>query len=105
MALLLGVTPIAVAHDVPPSTVMIDIGRRSMDLELQLQLKAASDAYNQKLAQYKAGIINLVDLANASFELFSAQSDYISTLNEWYTASLDKAAASGQLDLFIQSVK
>ncbi len=73
--------------------------------ELPLQLKAATDAYNQKLAQYKAGIINLVDLANASFELFSAQSDYISTLNEWYTASLDKAAASGRLDLFIQSVK
>jgi outer membrane protein TolC len=73
--------------------------------ELPLQLKAASDAYNQKLAQYKAGIINLVDLANASFELFSAQSDYITTLNEWYTASLDKAAASGRLDLFIQTVK
>jgi outer membrane protein TolC len=73
--------------------------------ELPLQLKAATDAYNQKLAQYKAGIINLVDLANASFELFSAQSDYITTLNEWYTASLDKAAASGRLDLFIQTVK
>jgi outer membrane protein TolC len=73
--------------------------------ELPLQLKAASDAYNQKLAQYKAGIINLVDLANASFELFSAQSGYITTLNEWYTASLDKAAASGRLDQFIQTVK
>ena len=72
--------------------------------ELPLQLKAATDAYNQKLSQYKAGIINLVDLANASFELFSAQSDYITTLNEWYTASLDKAAASGRLDLFIQTV-
>jgi outer membrane protein TolC len=46
-----------------------------------------------------------VDLANASFELFSAQSDYITTLNEWYTASLDKAAAAGRLDQFIQTVK
>jgi outer membrane protein TolC len=73
--------------------------------ELPLQLKAATDAYNQKLAQYKAGVINLVDLANASFELFSAQSDYITTLNEWYTASLDKAAAAGRLDQFIQTVK
>jgi outer membrane protein TolC len=73
--------------------------------ELPLQLQAATDAYNQKLAQYKAGIINLVDLANASFELFSAQSDYITTLNEWYTASLDKAAATGRLDSFIQTVK
>jgi outer membrane protein TolC len=73
--------------------------------ELPLQLKAAHDAYNQKLAQYKAGVINLVDLANASFELFSAQSDYITTINEWYTASLDKAAAAGRLDQFIQTVK
>ena len=73
--------------------------------ELPLQLKAATDAYNQKLAQYKAGVINLVDLANASFELFSAQSDYITTINEWYTASLDKAAAAGRLDQFIQTVK
>jgi outer membrane protein TolC len=73
--------------------------------ELPLQLKAATDAYNQKLAQYKAGVINLVDLANASFELFSAQSDYITTINDWYMASLDKAAAAGRLDRFIQTVK
>jgi outer membrane protein TolC len=73
--------------------------------ELPLQLQAATDAYNQKLAQYKAGIINLVDLSNASFELFQAQSAYIETLNEWYTASLDKAAATGRLDSFIQTVK
>jgi outer membrane protein TolC len=74
-------------------------------VELPIQLRAANEAYNQKLAQYKAGVINLVDLANASFELFSAQSDYITTLNEWYTASLDKAAAAGRLDQFIQTVK
>ena len=73
--------------------------------ELPTQLQAATDAYNQKLAQYKAGIINLVDLATTSFELFQAQSDYIETLNEWYTASLDKAAATGTLDQFIQTVK
>jgi outer membrane protein TolC len=74
-------------------------------VELPIQLRAANEAYNQKLAQYKAGVINLVDLANASFELFSAQSNYITTLNEWYTASLDKAAAAGRLDQFIQTVK
>jgi outer membrane protein TolC len=74
-------------------------------LELPSQLQAATDAYNQKLAQYKAGIINLVDLSNASFELFQAQSGYIQTLNEWYTAGLDKAAANGSLDQFIQTVK
>jgi outer membrane protein TolC len=73
--------------------------------ELPVQMQAATDAYNQKLAQYKAGIINLVDLSNASFELFQAQSTYIETLNDWYVASLDKAATTGKLDQFIQSVK
>jgi outer membrane protein TolC len=73
--------------------------------ELPAQLQAATDAYQQKLAQYKAGIISLVDLSTASFELFQAQTDYIRTLNQWYTASLDKAAATGNLDLFIQTVK
>lgn len=73
--------------------------------ELPVQLQAATDAYNQKLAQYKAGIINLVDLSNASFVLYQAQSAYIETLNEWYTANLDKAAATGNLDQFIQTLK
>ncbi len=73
--------------------------------ELPGQLHAASDAYHQKEAQYKAGIINLVDLANASFELFEAQSAWIRTINDWYTANLDKAAATGKLDAFIQTVK
>ncbi len=73
--------------------------------ELPVQMQAATDAYNQKLAQYKAGIINLVDLSNASFELFQAQSTYIETLNDWYVANLDKAATTGKLEQFIQSVK
>jgi outer membrane protein TolC len=73
--------------------------------ELPAQLDAAENAYNQKLAQYKAGIINLVDLTNASFVLYRAQTDYVEALNDWLQANLDKAAATGNLDLFIQSVK
>ncbi|HVU58415.1 MAG TPA: TolC family protein [Puia sp.] len=73
--------------------------------ELPVQMQAARDAYNQKIAQYKAGIINLVDLTNASFVLYQAQSDYVETLNGWHMAGLDKAAATGGLDQFIQSVK
>lgn len=82
----------------------IRTARANLD-ELPAQLEAATDAYNQKLAQYKAGIINLVDLVTAAFELAQAQTSYIRTLNEWYTASLDKAAATGNLDLFIQNIK
>jgi outer membrane protein TolC len=73
--------------------------------EAPAQLQAASDAYNQKLAQYQAGVINLVDLLTAAFELTQAQTAYIQTLNQWYTASLDEAAAAGNLDLFIQSIR
>jgi outer membrane protein TolC len=73
--------------------------------ELPLQLQAASDAYDQKVAQYKAGIINLVDLTNASFVLYTAQTSYIETLNDWFVANLEKSAATGNLDSFIQTIK
>lgn len=73
--------------------------------EIPIQIGAAQDAYDQKTAQYKAGIINLVDLTNASFVLYRSQSDYVQTLSDWMLASLDKSAAAGNLDLFIQSIK
>jgi outer membrane protein TolC len=74
-------------------------------IEIPVQVKASEDTYNQKIAQYKAGIINLIDLTNASFVLYRAQSDYVQTLSDWLLASLDKAAASGNLDSFIQSIR
>lgn len=73
--------------------------------EIPIQIKAADDAYNQKTAQYKAGIINLVDLTNASYVLYRSQSEYVETVSEWLLSNLDKAAANGNLDLFIQSIK
>ncbi len=73
--------------------------------EIPVQIGASVDGYNQKTAQYKAGIINLVDLTNATFVLYRAQTDYVQTLSDWFLANLDKAAATGSLDLFIQSVK
>lgn len=73
--------------------------------ELPIQLQAATDTYNQKVAQYKAGVINLIDLTNASFVLYTAQQSYVETLNDWYLANLDKAASTGNLDLFIQTIK
>jgi outer membrane protein TolC len=82
----------------------IRTARANLD-ELPAQLQAATNAYQTKLAQYKAGIINLVDVLTAAFELTEAQTGYIQTLNEWYTAGLDKAAATGNLDLFIQTIK
>jgi outer membrane protein TolC len=74
-------------------------------LEIPVQINASADTYNQKTAQYKAGIINLIDLTNASFVLYRAQSDYVQTLSDWLLASLDKAAATDRLDTFINSIK
>jgi outer membrane protein TolC len=74
-------------------------------LEMPVQLKAAEDTYGQKIAQYKAGIISLIDLTNASFVLYRSQTDYIETKNDWWLAQLDKAVAGGNLIQFIQLIK
>jgi outer membrane protein TolC len=74
-------------------------------LELPAQLKAAQDIYQQKMAQYKAGIISLIDLTNASFVLYRSQTDYLDIVTDWYLAQLGKAAFAGTLDQFIQTIK
>lgn len=72
--------------------------------ELPVQLRSANDTYQQKLAQYKAGMISLIDLTNASFVLYRSQTDYIEALSDWYLGQLDKAAAGGTLSSFIQTI-
>jgi outer membrane protein TolC len=74
-------------------------------VEVPIQIGAATAAFNQKTAQYKAGIINVVDLTNATFVLYRSQSDYVQTLSDWLLANLDKYSATGTLDQFIQSIK
>lgn len=74
-------------------------------IEIPIQVRSAQDAFNQKTAQYKAGIINLVDLTDATFVLYRAESDYVQTLSDWLLASLDKHSADGSLDQFIQTIK
>lgn len=73
--------------------------------QLPLQLKAAADVYRQKLAQYKAGMVNLIDLTNATYVLYRSQTDYVQTLGDWYLQHVDKAAATGKLDDFIQQIQ
>lgn len=73
--------------------------------EIPIQIGAAQDAFGQKSAQYKAGIINLVDLTNAGYVLYRAQSEYVQAVSDWLLANLDKAAANGNLDFFIQTIQ
>ena len=82
----------------------IDITEKNL-LELPIQYHAAVDTYNQKIAQYKAGIISLIDLTNASFVLYRSMQDYTETVTDWYLAHLDKSIAVGSLDYFIQIIK
>jgi outer membrane protein TolC len=82
----------------------IDITEKNL-LELPIQYQAAVDTYNQKIAQYKAGIITLIDLTNAAFVLDRSLNDYAETTGNWYLAQLDKALATGQLSSFIQSIQ
>jgi outer membrane protein TolC len=81
----------------------IEITERNL-LELPIQYQAAADTYNQKIAQYKAGIITLIDLTNAAFVLDRSLNDYAETTGNWWLAQLDKALATGQLGSFIQSI-
>ncbi len=73
--------------------------------EIPIQIRSAQDAYAQKTAQYRAGIINLVDLTNAGFVLYRSQSEYVQAVSDWLLSNLDKAGANGNLDLFIQTIK
>lgn len=73
--------------------------------ELPIQVESATDLYHQKLAQYQAGVSNLVDLTNAAFLLHQAETDNIQIVTDWFMASLDKAAANGNLSQFIQLIK
>jgi outer membrane protein TolC len=73
--------------------------------EIPIQVKSAQDAFLQKTAQYRAGIINLVDLTNAGYVVYRSESEYVQTVSDWLLSNLDKAAAGGNLDQFIQSIQ
>lgn len=68
--------------------------------EVPLQYRAASDAYTQKSVLYKNGLTTLVDLQQAIYALNRAEIDRsVAYLNVWQ-ALLQKAAASGDFNLF-----
>ena len=72
--------------------------------QLSVQKKSALAVFKDKQAQYKAGIVSLIDLTNAGFVLYRSQVDYLNAVDSWYTASLNKAFATGNLDKFTQSI-
>ena len=68
--------------------------------EAPQQVKAATDAYNQKNALYKNGLATIVEVTQTLYALNRAETDRdIAYCNVWQ-ALLLKAAAAGNLELF-----
>ena len=57
LLLVAGVSPPVLAHDVPPSIVMLDIGRNEIDVELQLQLSELGSALSLPLASSPDSVV------------------------------------------------
>lgn len=73
--------------------------------EVPLQFKAASEAYLQKSVLYKNGLTTIVELQQALYSLNRAEVDLnLAFINVWQ-ALLQKAAASGDFDLFIKQAQ
>ncbi len=73
--------------------------------EIPVQLRASQDAYSQKLAQYNSGLINIVELTNVSYLLFSAETDEVEARSELLNTLLLKAVTNNTLNTFLTSFK
>jgi len=71
--------------------------------EAPFEVKAATDAYNQKLALYKNGLSNIVDFTQALYVLNRAEVDKDIASNNVWQAVLSKAAATGDLNVFMNN--
>lgn len=71
--------------------------------EVPVEVKAASDAYIQKLTLYKNGLANIVDLTQALYTLNRAEVDKDIVYNNVWQALLYKSASVGDFGIFINN--
>ena len=71
--------------------------------EAPVEVKASSDAFNQKSALYKNGLANIVDLTDALYTLNRAEVDQAIASNNVWQSLLYKSAATGDFGLFINN--
>lgn len=69
-------------------------------VEAPVQVKAASDAYQQKMTLYKNGLSTIVDVTQALYTLNRAETDKDIAFTNVWQALLLKAAAAGELTVF-----
>ena len=72
--------------------------------EIPYQLRAASDAYQQKLALYNSGLSNIADLTSALYLLNRAELDKVLAQNAAWKAVIDKLITTAQLPLFLSQL-
>ena len=72
--------------------------------EAPIQWKAASDAYLQKSTLYANGLTNLVDLTQTLYGLNRAETNREIANNNVWQALLFKAAASGDITMFLNEL-
>ena len=73
--------------------------------EAPIQLNAATGGFNQSKARYQSGLGTLVELSQNLYILARAEADYSITYNNTWRALLSIAAAAGDINLFLNSVK
>jgi outer membrane protein TolC len=69
-----------------------------------VQVKAAAQAYLQKVTLYRHGLTNLVDVTQAAYVLVRAETDSDIAYSNVWQALLLKAAAAGDFGLFINKL-
>ena len=74
-------------------------------LEIPLQVKAATEAYGQKLALYNAGISSIVDVTNALYVLNRAETDAVYTNDDAWKAVFRRAYAGNTLSTLLSTLK
>ena len=73
--------------------------------EAPIQVRAASDAFNQKSVLYKNGLTDIIDVTQTLYTLNRAETNRdIAYSNVWQSLLL-KAASTGDFDLFIKAVR
>jgi outer membrane protein TolC len=84
----------------------IDI-RTAMDklLEMPAQLNAARAAAMQKMALYRGGLTNIIEVTNALYVLNRAETDLVQTHNAAWQALFMQAFASNHIQQLVQNLE
>jgi len=73
--------------------------------EIPVQLQAARDAYNQRMALYNAGLANIIDVVNAYYVLNRAETDLVLAQDEYRKAIFEEAYARNQITQLLTLLK